>query len=176
MTVLSPDMNPGSACSWCSRVRSVASRFQLPIGPKILLDVRETTNRRGYHLLAAAAIMAPHLGRCRLYAMSTDHAEEHLAMNAFRFDTGRKLSIWNPKKKRRWWRKPVFDLYLMISDDWPTDKRTKKARRRSRRFLLGLHLPVPPGDGEAVVTSGADTRAFAGKVLALLGLPSRLTA
>ena len=48
-------------------------------------------------------------------------------MNAFRIDTGRKLSIWNPKKKRRWWRKPVFDLYLMISDDWPTDKRTKKA-------------------------------------------------
>jgi hypothetical protein len=175
MTVLSPDMNPGRACSWCSRVRSVASRFQLPIGPKILLDVRETTNRRGYHLLAAAAIMAPYLGRCRLYAMSTDHSEEHLAMNAFRFDTRRKLSIWNPKK-RRWWRKPVFDLYLMISDDWPTDKRTKKARRRSRRFLLGLHLPMPPGDGEAMVTGGADTRAFAGQALALLGLPSRPTA
>jgi hypothetical protein len=176
MTELPPDARVRGTCSWCTQVRSIASRLQLPIGPKIVLDVRETAAQRGYHLLAAAALMAPHLGRCRLYAISTDHAEEHIAMNVFRFDTGRKLAVWNPKKKRRWWPKPSFDLYLMISDDWPDDRTTRKARRRCRRFLLGLHQAAKPQDDAVLIADGSDTRAYAAKALALLGRRSDLAA
>jgi hypothetical protein len=172
MTALLPDTQHQSPCAFCSKVRSIARMLPLPIGPRLLLDVRETSVWRGYHLLAAAALMTPYLGRCRLYALSTGHPEEQLAMDVFQFDSGRKLALWQPPK-RRWWRRPVFDLYLMISDEWPKkDPLTKQARRGSKRFLLGLRCPGAPRPGKAMIVNGSDTRAYAAKVLELLGRSS----
>lgn len=168
MAVLHPGNISRRRCSWCSRAQSVARRFRLPIGPKILLDLRETGVRRGYHLLAAATLMAPYLEGCRLYAISNDHPEEHIAMNVFRFDTGCELVSWKPVK-RRFWPRPKFDLYLAICDDWPTDLLTRKLRRRCRLFLLGLQFPAIAQDSEALVMNGNDTRAYAAKALELLG-------
>jgi hypothetical protein len=135
---------------------------------RILFDVRETESLRGYHLVAAATLMAPRLAGFRLYALTSGHPEEKIAMDVFRFDTTLNLEIWAPQS-RHWLQRRAFDLFALISDTSPEDEETMKACNHSRRTLLGVCSPATPQQRRTHIVDGNDTRAFAAAALAAIG-------
>ena len=139
-------------------------------GQRLLVDVRETGNMRGFHALAALYLIADRLGTVALYRLGGEASEESIACQAFCFDTGLQLHDW---------RLPAgddarFDLYLSAADALPWDDASVAARRAARRtvaaLMFGLGKFQPFFQGAVVV--GHDTAEVAARVAADLRLPA----
>jgi hypothetical protein len=139
-------------------------------GPRLLIDVRETGNLRGFHALAALHLIADRLRAIELFRIGGETADERIACEAFCFDTGLEL---------RDFRAPAgddvrFDLYLSAADALPWDDASVAARRAARRtiaaLMFGLTEFQPFFEGAAVV--GHDVAEVAARVAAELRLPT----
>jgi hypothetical protein len=135
---------------------------------RLLVDVRETGNLRGFHALAALYLIADRLGAVELSRIGGETADERIACEAFCFDTGLEL---------RGFRAPAgddarFDLYLSAADALPWDDASVAARRAARRtiaaLMFGLREFQPFFEGAVVV--GHDTAEVAARVAAELRL------
>jgi hypothetical protein len=138
-------------------------------GPRLLVDVRETRNLRGFHALAALYLIADRLRAVELARIGGETADERMACEAFCFDTGLQLGLWNlPGGGDR-----RFDVYLSAADALPWDVASVAARRASCRtvaaLMFGLREFQPFFDG--VVVGGHDTADIAAMVVNELRLP-----
>lgn len=135
--------------------------------PRLLVDVREADNLRGFHALAALYLVIDRLRWVPLFRLGGDRADERIACEAFSFDTGVELRE-SPSAKDSG---QHFDVYLSAADTLPWDEASVAARRAARRtvaaLMFGLHEFQPNFGGRIVV--GHDTAAIAAAVLAELG-------
>lgn len=135
---------------------------------RLLVDVRETDNLRGFHALAALYLIADRLRPVELSQIGGETADERIACEAFCFDTGLELRACRAP--------PVddspFDLYLSAADTFPWDDVSVAARRSARRtvsaLMFGLREFQPFFEGAVVL--GHDTAEVAARVAAELRL------
>jgi hypothetical protein len=138
--------------------------------PRLLVDVRETGNLRGFHALAALYLIADRLRPVELARIGGETADESIACQAFCFDTGLELHTARLPEGDD----TRFDLYLSAADAFPWDETSVGARRVARRtiaaLMFGLREPQPSFAGAVVV--GHETAEIAARVAAELRLPS----
>lgn len=116
---------------------------------RLLVDVREDDNLRGFHVLASLLLIAERLREVELYRLGGAAAEEAIACQAFAFDTGLRF--------RRLWGLPLrdsqFDLYVSAANVLPRDPKSMAGRRTSRHSIVALmfgHEDVFVGHGDIV--------------------------
>jgi hypothetical protein len=101
---------------------------------RLLVDLRDDDNLRGFHVLASLYLIADHLRMVELYRLGGDAPNERIAMRAFSFDTGLEF--------RRIWRLLLvdskFDIYVSAANAFPCDRASVAARRTSRRAVVAL--------------------------------------
>jgi hypothetical protein len=101
---------------------------------RLLIDLRDNDNLRGFHMLASLHLIADHLRTVELYRLGGDAPDEKMAMQAFSFDT--RLQF------RRIWRllsvDSKFDIYASAANILPVDCASVAARRTSRRAIVAL--------------------------------------
>jgi hypothetical protein len=130
---------------------------------RMLVDLRDNENMRGFHVLASLALIANRLQSVELYRLGGDAADENIAMQSFSFDTGLKF--------RRIWRLMLadskFDIYVSAANDPPRDDASIAARKTSRRKITALMFEPPPGtlSLDGVVLNGHDTTEIARKII-----------
>ena len=130
---------------------------------RMLVDLRDNENMRGFHVLASLALIADRLQSVELYRLGGDAPDENIAMQSFSFDTGLKF--------RRIWRLILvdskFDIYVSAANDLPWDAESIAARKTSRREIVALMFEqkgtVPPLEG--VVLNGHDTTEIAREII-----------
>jgi hypothetical protein len=135
----------------------------------VILDLRETADIRGFHLLAALAIAAPFLTKVKLHYIGGEAEEEMLAIQSWQFDSGCKLSRWSGEAL------PFglqFDLYAIIAESIVTDSLFEKAREVSRQTIVGLTFPVFGLRFGPVVVPANDVSSFALDMRGLLTIDS----
>jgi hypothetical protein len=133
---------------------------------RLLVDVRESLDLRGFHALAVLHLIADRIRTVELYGLGGEEPEERIACEAFGFDTG--LLLRKPelatKPKRR------FDVYLAAANTFPWDEVSVAARRAAHRtvaaLMFGLREFQPAFAG--LVIPGHDTAAIAEAVLSEL--------
>jgi hypothetical protein len=139
-------------------------------GPRLLVDVRESGNLRGFHALAALYLIADRLRAVELSRIGGEAVNERIACEAFCFDTGLELNSFRAPAGDR----ARFDLYLSAADALPWDGASVAARRAARQtiaaVMFGLREFQPFFDGAVVV--GHDTAELAARVAAELRLPT----
>jgi hypothetical protein len=135
---------------------------------RLLVDVRESHDLRGFHALAALHVIADGLRSVELYRLGGEDPDERIACEAFSFDTGllvRKLELVSKPAQH-------FDVYLSAANTFPWDEPSLAARRATRRtvaaLMFGLREFQPAFAG--VVIPGHDTAAIAEAVLSELRL------
>jgi hypothetical protein len=136
--------------------------------PRLLVDVRETDNLRGFHALAALYLIADRLRPVELSRLGGETADERMACEAFCFDTGLALRACHVPREGD----ARFDLYLAATDVFPWDDASVAARRGSRRAIAALMFGLrefQPFFAGAVVL-GHDTAEVAARVAAELRL------
>lgn len=126
---------------------------------RMLVDVRESENLRGYHVLAALLAVAADLADVELWCTGGEGAEERIALQSFAFDTGLTVRPWRPALPGP----DMFDIYVSVALVEPDDEATARARRIARRSIVAL-LTVDDGTG----LDGHDTVALGRAVLAEL--------
>jgi hypothetical protein len=139
-------------------------------GPRLLVDVRETGNLRGFHALAALYLIADRLGAVELSRIGGETADERMACESFCFDTGLELRgchVSGGDDAR-------FDVYLSAADAFPWDDASVAARGAARltiaALMFGLRKFQPFFAGAVVL--GHDTAEVAARVAAELRLPA----
>jgi hypothetical protein len=133
--------------------------------PRLLVDVREDDNLRGFHVLASLMLIAERLREVELYRLGGAAAEEAIACQAFAFDTG--LTF------RRLWRLPLkdtqFDLYVSAANVLPRDPKSLAGRRTARYSIVGLMFGRQDiFVGRTDIVDGANTAGIARAVAARL--------
>jgi hypothetical protein len=130
---------------------------------RMLVDLRDDDNMRGFHVLASLALIADRLQSVELYRLGGEAPDENIAMQSFSFDTRIKFHPF--------WRLILFDskfdIYVSAANDLPWDSESVAARKTSRRKIIALMFDrqqsVPSFDG--VVLNGHDTAAVARKII-----------
>jgi hypothetical protein len=134
--------------------------------PRLLVDVRETADLRGFHAIAVLHLLAERLREVEIYRLGGEKPDERIACDAFAFDTALRLHAC---------RLPIdieqpFDLYLSAANTLPWDETSVAARRAARRtvaaLMFGLREFQPAFAG--IVVSGHDTPMVAEAVLSEL--------
>ena len=138
--------------------------------PRLLVDVRETKNLRGFHVLAALYLIADRLHPVELSRLGGETADERIACEAFCFDTGLELRACRATPVGD----PAFDLYLSAADALPWDDVSVAARRSARRTVAALMFGLGEFQPffEGVVVVGHETAEVAARVAAELALPA----
>jgi hypothetical protein len=113
---------------------------------RLLVDLRDNDNMRGFHVLALLHLIADQLQSVELYRIGGDTPDEKIAMRAFSFDTGLQF--------RRIWRLLLvdskFDIYVSAANTLPSDPASTAARRTSRRAIVALMF----GEEQARIPDG----------------------
>ncbi len=130
---------------------------------RLLVDVRDDSNLRGFHALAALYLIADELQSVELYRLGGDAQDERIALRSFSFDTGLKFrGIW-----RLLWVDSKFDFLLSAANVLPQDPASIAARKTSRRMIFALMfdnssttLPIP-----GIILNGHDTANIARTVV-----------
>ena len=130
---------------------------------RLLVDLRDNDNLRGFHVLASLYLIIDHLRTVELYRLGGQAPDEKIALQSFSFDTGLEF--------RRIWRLILvdskFDIYLSAANVLPCDPASLAARKTSRRSIIALMFGEdrarPPIAG--VVLNGHDTAKMARKVI-----------
>jgi hypothetical protein len=147
------------------------ARLRAVIRPwRVLVDVRDDANLRGFHVLAGLYLVADRLRSVELYRVGGQTPDEDTACRAFAFDTGLAFrSLW-----RLLLVDTRFDVYLAAANDVPMDPASVAARRTSRRTILGLMFGPPdePSALDALVIDGHDTLELARAVIDHLEPPA----
>jgi hypothetical protein len=129
---------------------------------RLLVDVREDENLRGFHVLASLQLIADRLRDADLYRLGGNAADESVACQAFSFDTGLKF-------RSHWTLILVdskFDLYVAAANGLPHDPQSRAGRRTSRWSVLGLMFePQVPSLAMCDIVDGLNTAAI-GKAVA----------
>ena len=129
---------------------------------RLLVDVREDANLRGFHVLASLYLIAERLRSVELYRLGGDAPNERIACRAFSFDTGLEFR----RIRRLIWVNSKFDLYLSAANDFPEDAASIAACQTSRRtivaLMFGRHEEPPATNG--IIVNGHDTAHIAQKV------------
>lgn len=135
---------------------------------RVLLDLRESDTLRGFHVAAAAMLMAPSLGTVACQAIGGAEGDERLALDLLAHDTQVNFEPWTEGD--------AMDLLIVTAEQWPDDPLSARAIASSRTVLFGdasfrlrrgSDAPaVPPG---VVTVDGHDTAALARRALELLG-------
>jgi hypothetical protein len=133
---------------------------------RMLVDLRDDDNMRGFHVLAALALIADRLQSVELYRLGGDVPDENIAMQSFSFDTRIKF--------RPFWRLVLFDskfdVYVSAASELPCDAESIAARLTSRRKILALmfaqHQIMPSPD--VFVLNGHDTAEIAREIVEVL--------
>ena len=103
---------------------------------RLLVDVREDANLRGFHVLASLYLIADRLRSVELYRLGGDEPNENIACRAFSFDTGLEF--------RRIWRltlvDPKFDLCVLP----PTIFRRRRVHRGASDLPTRNHCSHVP--------------------------------
>jgi hypothetical protein len=128
---------------------------------RLLVDVREQAEIRGFHALAALALVAQDLQDVRIYRIGGDAPEERIACLSFSFDTGLKLI---PVRKY-FQRRP--DAFLFVANDMPTDERSRFFRSAVSRHVAAMIFDSFNSASaiQAPFVDGNDTQAIAQSVL-----------
>jgi hypothetical protein len=130
---------------------------------RLLVDVRDNGNLRGFHALASLYLIADELRPVELYRLGGNAPDENIACQAFSFDTGLKF--------HRIWRLILvdskFDLYFSAANSFPEDSAFAAGRRTSRRTIVALMFSqgAAPPTIDALVVNGNDTAHVAQKVM-----------
>jgi hypothetical protein len=130
---------------------------------RMLVDLRDDGNMRGFHVLASLALIADRLQSVELYRLGGNAADENIAMQSFSFDTGLKF--------RRIWRLMLadskFDIYVSAANDQPCDVASVAARKTSRHKITALMFEPPPGtlSLDGVVLNSHDTAEIARRIV-----------
>jgi hypothetical protein len=136
---------------------------------RLLVDVREDDNLRGFHVLASLYLIADRLRGIELYRLGGDATDETIACQAFTFDTGLKF--------RRIWRLILadskFDLYLSAANTLPRDAKSLAGRHTSRRSIVAVMFGHDAGYVNGEVVDGHNTARIAQVVADRLILPYR---
>lgn len=130
---------------------------------RLLVDVREDANLRGFHVLASLYLIADRLRSVELYRLGGDEPNENIACRAFSFDTGLEfLRIW-----RLTLVDSKFDLCVSAANDFPGDAASIAARRTSRRAIIALMFRNDETYKavDAVIANGHDTAHLAQTVV-----------
>jgi hypothetical protein len=130
---------------------------------RMLVDLRDDENMRGFHVLASLALIADRLQSVELYRLGGNAPDENIAMQSFSFDTRIKF--------RPFWRLILFDskfdIYVSAANHLPWDEASIAARKTSRRKIIALMFEqqriIPPLNG--VVLNGHDTAEIARKII-----------
>jgi hypothetical protein len=139
--------------------------------PRLLVDVRDDGNIRGFHVLASLYLIADQLRPVDLYRVGGDAPDENIACRAFSFDTGLEF--------RRIWRLILvdskFDLYVSAANALPEDAPSIAARQTSRRTIIALMFGQPEARSalDAIVVNGHDTVHLAQMVMEELRLSAQ---
>ena len=104
---------------------------------RLLVDVRQDANLRGFHVLASLYLIADRLRSVELYRLGGDELNENIACRAFSFDTGLEF--------RRIWRLILIDSNSISVSPPPTTFR--ETPRPSRR--------VGPPDAQSLLSCSA---------------------
>ena len=141
---------------------------------RLLVDVRESLDLRGFHALAVLHLIADRIRTVEVYGLGGEEPDERIACEAFGFDTG--LMLRKPelatKPERR------FDVYLLAANTFPWDEVSVAARRAAHRtvaaLMFGLREFQPAFAG--LVVPGHDTAGIAEAVLSELRAPAEASA
>jgi hypothetical protein len=130
---------------------------------RMLVDLRDNENMRGFHVLASLALIADRLQSVELYRLGGDAADENIAMQSFSFDTGLKF-------RRVWWlmlADSKFDIYVSAANHRPRDVASIAACKTSRHKITALMFEPPPGtlSLDGVVLNSHDTTEIARKIV-----------
>jgi hypothetical protein len=130
---------------------------------RLLIDLRDDENLRGFHVLASLYLIADHLRAVECYRLGGDAPDEKIAMRSFSFDTGLKF--------RRIWQLLMvdtkFDIYLSAANVLPSDPASAAARRTSRCTIIALMFgaaQVSPSIN-GVALKGHNTAEIANKIM-----------
>ena len=125
---------------------------------RLLIDVREDHQLRGFHALAAISIMADQLRNVGIFRLGGEEANEKIACLSFMFDTGLTLRHYSLNQMLM---KP--DVYVFAADSLPQDNLSVFARSRARitiaALMFGWGDEQPALNGRVVV--GHDTAEIA---------------
>jgi hypothetical protein len=138
---------------------------------RMLVDLRDDDNMRGFHVLASLALIADRLRSVELYRLGGDAPNENIAMQSFSFETQIKF--------RPFWRLILFDskfdIYVSAANVLPCDAESIAARKTSRRKVLAVMFEQQRSmlafDG--VVLKGHDTAEIAHRIIEELRLPGQ---
>jgi hypothetical protein len=133
---------------------------------RVLIDVREGGELRGFHALAALYLVTDRIRAVELYRLGDEHPDERIACEAFTFDTGVELRSGEAALALS----QRFDVYLSVADAFPWDETSVIARRAARRtiaaLMFGLRELQPDFGGLAV--AGHNTGAIGTALLSEL--------
>lgn len=139
---------------------------------RLLIDVRDDDQLRGFHVLASLSLIADQLKPVELYRLGGNTPDEDIACRVFSFDTGLRL--------RPLWRLALmdskFDLCVSAANTFPRDTASLAARRTSRQTITGIMFDKfehHPADNLTLI-DGHDTSAMARAVLDVLEASQRM--
>jgi len=109
-------------------------------------------------LLAAVSELIRRQTTAQFWAISDGNPDIGIALTLLRHESDQLIPRWDVDATA-----PRFDLYLLMADVMPADKRYIEISRRAKRTLVGLMFPTaaPRRKRRLTIADGHDTVAFA---------------